>query len=190
MERKILSIQWSQDEACFALGTEAGFSIWNSDPVQEVGRREIGGIQIVSMLHRCSLLALTGGGREPFEAPNKVVFWDDVEGERAGHIEFRQPVRAICRRQNLLIVATVTKVFTYFFPVSGGKAGTPFVLEQVRLMRSQIQYVLPVSKMACNDPHVYGSCVSSGVFIRTLIAASFAECSRLYTRDLFRLDCP
>ena len=35
----ILCISYNQDQGCFAVGTESGFSIYNSDPFQEAFSR-------------------------------------------------------------------------------------------------------------------------------------------------------
>jgi len=38
---------------------------------------------------RSSVLALVGGGRNPFDSSNKVVIWNDAEQTAIAHMEFR-----------------------------------------------------------------------------------------------------
>eukprot|EP00040_Diaphanoeca_grandis_P032502 m.197041 g.197041 ORF g.197041 m.197041 type:complete len:376 (+) comp32644_c0_seq2:149-1276(+) len=115
VEPKILSIQFNQDQGCFALGTEAGYSIWNSEPIAELCRRDVGGVRHVCLLQRTSIVALVGGGRNPFDSPNKVVLWDDVEGKSICHMEFRLPVLAVRRRTNAIVISTLNKIYVYKF---------------------------------------------------------------------------
>lgn len=122
---EVLSITWNQDKSCFALGTEDGFAIWSAEPVQELCRRTIGGVRLVAMYYRSSVVALVGGGRHPFESTNKVMIWNDAVQQVVAHIEFKLPVLAVHRRSMLMVVVTSTKFYVYNFPDSRDDVVTP-----------------------------------------------------------------
>jgi len=78
-EEKILTLNFNQDQGCFAVGTEKGFCLYNTCPLQEKFSRDIGGgIGITEMLYRCNVLAIVGGGTDPKFPPNKLMLWDDI----------------------------------------------------------------------------------------------------------------
>lgn len=52
-EDEVHYIGFNQDAGCFAIGTETGFKIYNTNPIKNTFSREFdGGIGIVSMLFR------------------------------------------------------------------------------------------------------------------------------------------
>eukprot|EP00038_Savillea_parva_P009136 m.181500 g.181500 ORF g.181500 m.181500 type:complete len:374 (+) comp15280_c0_seq1:430-1551(+) len=121
----VLSVDWNEDKSCFALSTENGFSVWQSDPIKALCHRDIGGIAHVSLFHRSSLLVLVGGGKDPFEPPNKAILWDDVTCRVVGYIEFRLPILRVSRRKDLMVVATAVNVYTYRLAIVDGELRDP-----------------------------------------------------------------
>lgn len=78
----MLYVTFNQDSSCFAVGTETGFSIYNSYPFKDNFTRDMnGGIGIIEMLNRSNILALVGGGQNPKFSSNKVVIWDDHQAK-------------------------------------------------------------------------------------------------------------
>lgn len=97
---ELLGCSFNQDYECFSCGTSSGFCVFNSEPFQEtVGHDEAcalhrvfwfgfkhnallclqfrrdfegRGIGIAVMLFRCNILALVGGGANPYFPSSKV----------------------------------------------------------------------------------------------------------------------
>ena len=74
----ILCISFNQNQDCFAVGTENGFRIFNTQPIKETYSRDLGGgIGIIEMLYKCNILAIVGGGNNPKYPSTKLMLWDD-----------------------------------------------------------------------------------------------------------------
>ncbi|KAI9320323.1 WD40-repeat-containing domain protein [Zopfochytrium polystomum] len=115
----LLFANFNQDFGCFAVGTTAGFRIYNTDPLQEKVRREFldvpGGIAIAEMLHRTNYIALVGGGRHPKFPTNRVMIWDDLKGRIVMEFQMRSEVKAVRFRKDRLVIVLLNKVVVYTF---------------------------------------------------------------------------
>ncbi|KAJ1883642.1 Phosphatidylinositol 3,5-bisphosphate-binding protein, partial [Kickxella alabastrina] len=108
---ELLYATFNQDYGCFAIGTQTGFRIFNSDPYKEKMRREFkdGGIGIVAMLYRSNYLAFVGGGRNPCFPPNKVMLWDDASSNIIAELEFRSDVLNVQLQRDRIVVVLRNK---------------------------------------------------------------------------------
>ena len=112
----ILNICFNQDTSCFAYSGNTGFTVYRSDPFrQSIKRIFNGGIGIVSMLFRCNIMALVGGGKNPEFSPNKVMMWDDHSQKSIGELIFRSPVKSVKLRRESIIIALEYRTYIYNF---------------------------------------------------------------------------
>jgi WD repeat-containing protein 45 len=113
----LLSASFNQDYACFSIGYETGFRVYNSDPMELRVKQEFkdGGIGIAQMLHRTNYLALVGGGRNPKFPQNKLIIWDDLKGKPALSLEFLSPLLNVLLSRSRIIVVLKNKVHVYAF---------------------------------------------------------------------------
>lgn len=111
----LLSCSFNQDGGCLAIGTTAGFSIFNLSPrfALSVERKLQGGIGRVELLFRCNLVALVGGGPSPHAPPHRVLIWDDHIPKEAGELSFRQVVLRVRLRKDTIAVALRDRVYVY-----------------------------------------------------------------------------
>lgn len=76
---KILYIDFSSDSSCFTMGTDIGFSVYQTNPLKIIMSRDLnGGIGLVKILEKSNIFCLVGGGSSPRFVPNKLIIWDDI----------------------------------------------------------------------------------------------------------------
>lgn len=68
---------------------------------------------IVEMLYMCNLVAIVGGGDNPRWPANKVMIWDDKEECCIAELSFKEAVRSVRFRRDVIVIATETHVYLY-----------------------------------------------------------------------------
>jgi hypothetical protein len=110
----MLTATFNQDGGCLAIGLEDGFQIFNLAPFQNSVSRTLGGsLGRLEMLFRCNLIALVGGGNNPYSPSHRVLIWDDHVHKAIGELSFRQVVLTVKLRRDAIAVALRDRVYVY-----------------------------------------------------------------------------
>ena len=116
LKPKILCINFNQDHSCIAVGTETGFKIININPFKDEHIKDLkGGIGLISMLNRSNILLLVGGGKNPKFPPNKLIVWDEEEGEILSEINFSTNIINIKMKEGRIFVICLEKIYIFDF---------------------------------------------------------------------------
>ncbi|KAL3418956.1 WD repeat domain-containing phosphoinositide-interacting protein 4 [Phlyctema vagabunda] len=111
-----LSASFNQDASCFAVGSETGFCIFNSEPCQlRVSRDFNAGVGQVAMLGKANFIALLGGGKQPKFPQNRVIIWDDAKQRIAIQLPVLSTVRSVRLSRSHIVVALQNSVRVYTF---------------------------------------------------------------------------
>ena len=116
IDDQMLYVSFNQDSSCFALGTQRGFKIYSSYPLNEPYERILdGGIGIVEMLYKSNILALVGGGKCPKYNKNKVIIWDDYQKKVVAELKFTTSVINVKLKRDKIFVVCVKRIFIFNF---------------------------------------------------------------------------
>ena len=110
----MMTASFNQDGGCLAIGTQTGFEIFNLSPFQSSVCRKLGkSLGKIEMLFRCNLIALVGGGDNPYAPAHRVLVWDDHVQKAIGELSFRQLVLSVKLRRDAIAVALRDRVYVY-----------------------------------------------------------------------------
>jgi len=115
-QEEILFLTFNQDQECFVCGTNYGFKIYKTHPLKQTLIRDLGGgIALIELLYKSNLMALVGGGRNPKFPVNKVIIWDDYQGQVVGEITLAADakIKAVRLRQHRLLVLTDQRIYIH-----------------------------------------------------------------------------
>ena len=115
-EDQMLYVSFNQDSSCFAIGTQKGFKIYSSYPLNDTYERNLdGGIGIVEMLYKSNILALVGGGKCPKYNKNKVIIWDDYQKKIIAELKFTTSVINVKLKRDKIFVVCEKRIFIFNF---------------------------------------------------------------------------
>lgn len=107
-------ISFNQDAACFTVGTNKGFRVYNSDPLQLRFKREtLGGVRIVEALFKTNVIVFVGDGTDKLYPPTKVIIWDDAVGKMIGFVDSQTDIIQVRICKNKLLVVCRGHVYVY-----------------------------------------------------------------------------
>jgi len=117
-QKDLRCLSFNQQQQFFAAGTGTGFHIFSCEPFNEKRMKEFGpkqGVGIVEMLFQTNILALVGGGRNPRWPPNEVKIWDDSQDKAIGWLTFKQEVKGVQMRRDMVVVILEESVIVHHF---------------------------------------------------------------------------
>ena len=80
--KNIYYVEFNYDSSYFTVGTDIGFLIYQTNPLNLVLEKNLnGGIGLVKILELTNIFCLVGGGAHPRFSPNKLIIWDDNKNE-------------------------------------------------------------------------------------------------------------
>jgi WD40 repeat protein len=113
---KILTVNFNQSQSTFLVGTETGFSIFKTNPLEKICDRNLGGgIGIAVQLFETNFIGLVGGGDNPKFPVNQFVLWNDyaehpnnivvekVEKDKIVAVKLNNDIAAVLTRKNAML---------------------------------------------------------------------------------------
>eukprot|EP00754_Rhynchopus_humris_P041571 Rhum_TRINITY_DN25128_c0_g1::Rhum_TRINITY_DN25128_c0_g1_i1::g.181171::m.181171/K17908/WIPI, ATG18; autophagy-related protein 18 len=101
--RHVRCLTFNQDSSCLAVGTDDGYTIYTTDPFRRCYEKKIeGGMRIVSMLFRTSLLAIVGAGTT--HSPRQLQLFNTLENQSMCDISFEDSVLSVKLSKKRLVV--------------------------------------------------------------------------------------
>ena len=106
---KILYSSFNSNNSCLTLGMQFGYRIYDLTKKDNLFfyERNLGkGIGIIEMLDKTCILALVGGGNNPYGEPKQVNIYDDREGKVISEMKFKSDILNLrLKRDKLLVVS-------------------------------------------------------------------------------------
>ena len=98
-------IGFNFDSSFFSIGTDIGFNIYQTIPLNLIITRQLnGGIGLVKILEKTNIICLTGGGKNPRFIPNKLIIWDDNKNEISEEFRCNSFILNCYPKQNCIFV--------------------------------------------------------------------------------------
>ena len=112
----LLYIGFNQNSSCFCVGTEKGFNIYKSSPLNDFYIKDMkGGIGFISMFDNSNILALVGGGKRPLAALNKLIIWNDATSKILFEIEVDSRILNVKIKKSLIAIIQKKKIKLYYY---------------------------------------------------------------------------
>ena len=104
---KILYTSFNKDNSCLSLGMQNGYRIYDLTKRDSLlfYERILGkGIGIIEMLEKTCILALVGGGNDPWCGYNQVNIYNDQEGKVIANMKFKSNILNIRLKRDTMLV--------------------------------------------------------------------------------------
>lgn len=117
---KITSACFNAQQDGFAVATESGIRFFNTHPLvllRSFSREQVGGVKIVSILHRSNIIVFVGGGSYAKFPSNTVMVWDDKQQELVLEVTVTGgPILNVLLTYSKLIVLQDRRIHVFQFP--------------------------------------------------------------------------
>lgn len=116
INNRLLYFSFNQNNSCFCIGTEKGFTIYRSKPLNDYYSRELqGGIGIISMFNNSNILAFVGGGKRPFAPLNQLIIWNDSTSKVLCQINVDSKIIDVKIKDSLIAIILKKKIEIYYY---------------------------------------------------------------------------
>lgn len=98
----IIRLSFNSDVDYLTCGTNSGYLIYALAPniTKKISKEKNGGIGIVNMLKKSNILALVGGGDNPFRSKNTLIIFDQGKDKELKQINFTSQIKNILLDHN------------------------------------------------------------------------------------------
>ena len=113
---RMLCYSFNQDCSCFCIGTEHGFVIYKSAPLNDYYVRELnGGIGLITMFNNSNIIGLVGGGKRPFSSLNKLSIWNDANSKVVLEITVDFKIIDVKVKKSLIALIGKKQIKIYYY---------------------------------------------------------------------------
>ena len=113
---RMLCYSFNQDCSCFCIGTELGFVIYKSAPLNDYYIRELnGGIGLITMFNKSNIIGLVGGGKRPFSSLNKLSIWNDANSKVVLEITVDFKIIDVKVKKSLIALIGKKQIKIYYY---------------------------------------------------------------------------
>jgi WD40 repeat protein len=112
----ILCYSFNQNASCFCVGTEKGFTIYKSFPLNDYYIRELeGGVGLIAMFNNSNIIGLVGGGKRPFASLNKLIIWNDATSKVVCEIIIDTKIRNVKIKESFIAIISKKQIKIYYY---------------------------------------------------------------------------
>ena len=116
LENQPLYMTFNQTFTLIAVGTETGFSIYDTYPLKLTYTHSLdGGIKIIELIDLNNIICLVGGGKKPAFPRKKLIIWSTLTGEIEKELVLEEEIENVKMKQNTIYVISQWRIYVYEF---------------------------------------------------------------------------
>ena len=111
-----LYITFNQTFTLIAVGTETGFSIYDTYPLKLTYTHFlIGGIRLIDLISLNDIICLVGGGKKPAFPRNTLIIWNMTTESVEKELILEEEIENVKMKHNKIYIVTQSKIYIYEF---------------------------------------------------------------------------